>query len=199
MPSSQASTKRWPTISGAGRMYGGRPVRTTIAFHAEHEDDEGTDDREPDRARHDTSSDRAVDAPIGSAAAAGPVRAGRVRVGQVGADLACRAAGGRIVEVGDGPRSGDVDRDVGDDAPGSRGQDDDAIGDQDRLGDAVGDHDDGRCRALPEPQQLEVEAFAAERIERAEGFVEQEHGGLERQGTGERDALGGPAGQLGRA
>ena len=52
---------------------------------------------------------------------------------------------------------------------------------------------------LPEPQQLEVEAFAGERIERAERFVEQEHGGLERKGTGERDALGGPAGQLRRA
>ena len=106
---------------------------------------------------------------------------------------------GRIVEVGDGSRPGDVDRDVGDDAPGSWGQDDDPIGDQDRLGDAVGDHDDGRCRALPESQQLEVEAFAAERIERAERFIEQEHRGLERQGTGERHTLGGPAGQLGRA
>ena len=34
VPSSQASTKRWPTVSGAGRMNGGRPVSTTIAFHA---------------------------------------------------------------------------------------------------------------------------------------------------------------------
>ncbi len=36
-----------------------------------------------------------------------------------------------------------------------------------------------------------------ERIERAEGFVEEEDGGLERQRPGERDPLGGPARQLG--
>ena len=89
-------------------------------------------------------------------------------------------------------RPRDVDRDVGDDAPGSWREDDDAIGDQDRLGDAVGDHDDRRRRAVPQPQQLEVEAFAAQRIERAERFVEQEHGGLERKGAGERHALAVP-------
>ena len=58
---------------------------------------------------------------------------------------------------------------------------------------------DGRRGAVPEPQQLEVEAFAAERIERAERLVEEEDGGLERQRAGERDPLGGPARQLGRA
>ncbi len=55
------------------------------------------------------------------------------------------------------------------------------------------------CGTLPEPQQLEVEAFAAQRIERAERLVEQQHLGLERERPGEGHALAGAAGQLGRA
>ena len=42
---------------------------------------------------------------------------------------------------------------------------------------------------LPEPQQLEVEPLAAQRIERAERLVEQEHAGLERERPGQGDPL----------
>ena len=89
--------------------------------------------------------------------------------------------------------------DVGDDPARPRRQDDDPVGDEDRLGDAVGDHHDGRRRALPEPQELEVEPLAGQRVERAERLVEQEHLGLERERPGEGDPLARPAGQLGGA
>ena len=49
---------------------------------------------------------------------------------------------------------------------------------------------------LPEPQQLEVEPLAGQRVERAERLVEQQHLGLERERPGERDALAHPARQL---
>ena len=51
---------------------------------------------------------------------------------------------------------------------------------------------------LPEPEQLEVEALAGQRVERAERLVEQQDAGLEREGPGERDALALTARQLGR-
>ena len=103
------------------------------------------------------------------------------------------------VEVGERARPRQVDGDVGDDAARSRRHDDDPVGDEDRLGDAVGDQHDRRGGALPEPQQLEVEALAAQRVERAERLVEQQDLGLEREGAGERDPLARAAGQLGRA
>ena len=129
-------------------------------------------------------------------------RLGRVdglRIPEVGADLARGPRHGRVVEVGDGARPREIDRDVGDDAAGSRRQDDDAVGDEDRLGDAVGDQDDRGRGPLPQPQQLEVEPLAGQRIERAERLVEQEDLGLERERPGERHPLAGPARQLGRA
>ena len=49
---------------------------------------------------------------------------------------------------------------------------------------------DGRRRALPEAQELEVEALAGQRIERAERLVEQEHLGLERERPGEARRAG---------
>ena len=52
---------------------------------------------------------------------------------------------------------------------------------------------------LPEAQQLEVEALAGQRVERAERLVEQQHLGLEGERAGERDALARAARQLGRA
>ena len=48
-------------------------------------------------------------------------------------------------------------------------------------------------------EQLEVEALAGQRVERAERLVEEEHLGLEGQRPGERGPLAHPAGQLGRA
>ena len=47
-------------------------------------------------------------------------------------------------------------------------------------------------------EQLEVEPFAGQRVERAERLVEEEDLGLERERPGERDALARPARQLGR-
>ena len=52
--------------------------------------------------------------------------------------------------------------------------------------------------ALPEPQQLEVEPLAGQRVEGAERLVEQQDLRLERERAGEGDALAGPARQLGR-
>ncbi len=55
---------------------------------------------------------------------------------------------------------------------------------------------DGRGGAVPEPQQLEVEALAGQRIERAERLVEEQDLGLECERSREGDALAGAAGEL---
>ena len=179
-----------PTVSGAGRMNGGRPVSTTTAFQTRTNDDEGADDREPDRAAHETSStetsDNATAASTSAAPRAGSPASGSPRWARISRPVRVTAG---VVEIGDRPRPRQVDRDVGDDAAGSRREDDDAVGDQDRLGDAVGDHHDRRRSAIPEAKQLEVEAFAGERIERAERLVEEEDVRLERERAGERDPL----------
>ena len=84
---------------------------------------------------------------------------------------------------------GSVDRHVGHDPARPRREHDDPVRDEDGLRDAVGDQHDGLGRPRPEAEQLEVESFAAQRIERAERLVEQEHRGLERERPGEGDPL----------
>ena len=93
------------------------------------------------------------------------------------------------VQVVDRARTRQLHGDVRDHASGPWRHHDDPIGDEDRLGDAVRDQQDRRRGALPEPQQLQVEPLAAQRIERAERLVEEQHLGLEREGAGERDPL----------
>ena len=118
---------------------------------------------------------------------------------EVGADPGHRRGGSRGLHERQGSRPGQVDRDLRRDPARSRRHDDDAVGDEHRLGDAVGDHDDRGRGAVPEPQELEVEAFAGHRIERAERLVEEQDLGGKRQRPGERDALACAAGQLGWA
>ena len=100
-----------------------------------------------------------------------------------------RSGRGRLVEIGDRPRPRQLDRDVGDDATGTRRQDDDPVGDRIASGMLWVTMHDRRRGAVPEPQQLEVEPLAAQRIERAERLVEQQDRGLERERPGERDPL----------
>ena len=57
-------------------------------------------------------------------------------------------------------------------------------------------HDDDRRRGLlPQREQLDVEAFAGQRVERAERLVEQEHRRAQGERPGERDPLAHPARQ----
>ena len=99
------------------------------------------------------------------------------------------------IERGRATSTGDVRHDPA----RSRRQHDDPVGDQDRLGDAVRDQDHRRAGEFAEAEQLEIEAFARQRIERAERLVEQEHLRLERERPGERDALARAARELGGA
>ena len=88
-----------------------------------------------------------------------------IRVLELGSNLKGDAGHRRGVEIGDRPRALQLDRDVGNDPARSGGQDDHPVGDQDRLGDAVSHHDDGRGGPLPEPEQLQVEPLAGQRVE----------------------------------
>ena len=157
----------------------------------EHEDGEDGTDRQPRAPAHDAYSGA-------DARGADRRRSPALRVAEMGPDLAGGLRHGRLVEVGDRPRTGQVDRDVGHDAARTRRQDDDPIGDEDRLGNAVGDHHDRRRRPLPESEQLQVEPLAGQGVERAERLVEQQHLRLEGQRPGQRDPLTGAARQLRR-
>ncbi len=147
-------------------------------------------------------------APRWTAARPGGDRPGTARrLGRLGASLvvgegrpypACSGRDRGCVEVGDRARTLDGDRDVGDHSARTRRHHDDAVGNEDRLGDAVGDHHDRRGRSLPQPEELEVEALAGQRIERAERLVEQEHVRLERERTCEGDPLARATRELGR-
>ena len=95
-----ASTKRPATVSGAGRMNGGKPVTTTtIAFQTSTKTTNApTTGSQPARSRRELRRGRRDRA----AAAAGPRDAPSSR--QVRADLARRRRHGGVVEVGDRPR-----------------------------------------------------------------------------------------------
>jgi hypothetical protein len=53
-------------------------------------------------------------------------------------------------------------------------------------------------RGFDDADQLALDAAAGERVERAEGFVEQQHLGLDRERARDADALLHAAGQFGR-
>ena len=77
-------------------------------------------------------------------------------------------------------------------------KDDHAVCEQDGFGDAVR-HDDERHRpTLPQSLELQVEALARERVERAERLVEQQHRRPPHERTCEAGLLRHPARQLGR-
>ena len=63
----------------------------------------------------------------------------------------------------------------------------------------MGHHDDRCCRPIPKAEQLKVESFASQRIESAERLVKEQDRRFQCQGAGQRHALTGPSGQLGRA
>ena len=103
VPSSHASTKRWPTVSGAGRMNGGRPVRTTIAFQTRTKTTKApTTGSQVERLTTTSSAETPGRVAVSASAAAG--RSCCLGVAEVGPDLAPGAGGGRLVEVGDRPR-----------------------------------------------------------------------------------------------
>src|SRR4029078_4391557 len=67
------------------------------------------------------------------------------------------------------------DRYVGEDARPPRRGDDDAIGKQHSLIDVMGDEDDRLALRPAQIHELDLQALAAQGIERAEGLVPQEH------------------------
>ena len=75
------------------------------------------------------------------------------------------------------------------DAARPRSHHDDPVGQEDRFADVVRDEDDRLPRLLPESQEQQVHLVARERVERAEGLVHQEHGGVLRERAHDRGPL----------
>src|ERR1700730_1561239 len=82
------------------------------------------------------------------------------------------------------------------DGAGTRGHDHDAIGEKDGLRDAVGDENHGLLVLLPDPEQLLLHHLARLGVERAEGLVHEEHGGMVGEHAGYGHALLHPARKL---
>ena len=167
-PPKRRRTSAQRRLPGGGRMNGGKPL----------DDHDRLPDRDERRASAPTiGSDR----PSVMTAAASP-RCRRI-------SRAVARDDGRI-EVVDRPRSGQLHGHVGDDpCPGAA--DRTTTRSATRMASAmlwVTSTIVGRG-PLPEPEQLEVEALAAQRVERAERLVEQQHPGLEREGSGEGHPL----------
>ena len=70
------------------------------------------------------------------------------------------------------------------------------VGEVDRLLDPVRDEDDGLPERGPDPQQLVLQVAAGERVERAEGFVHEQHGRIDGEHAGDGDALAHAAGEV---
>ena len=85
-------------------------------------------------------------------------------------------------------RHGDLD-DLGDLGVRSVAHQEDLVGEQDGLVHIVRDHEHRLVRGLHDLQQLVLDGAAGQRIERAEGFVEQQHLGLDGEGARDADAL----------
>ena len=129
---------------------------------------------------------------------------GRVRVGIArpaeGRPDRCGGRGERRArEVVEAAGPGERRRHDRRDPAGARREDHGPIRDEDRLGDAVRHEDDGRRGLLPQPEQLDVEPLAGQRVERAEGLVEEEDRWPEGERPRERDPLTHPARQAMRA
>ena len=89
----------------------------------------------------------------------------------------------------------------GDDAPGALRQHQDAVAHQHRLLDVVGHHQDRADRQLalvPELDQIGAQRLRRQHVQRREGLVHQQHGGIDHQGAGQADALAHAAGELPR-
>ena len=82
------------------------------------------------------------------------------------------------------------------DATGARRHDDHAVGEQDRLLDGMGHEHHRQPGALPQLQQLLLQALARHGVQRAERLVHQDHLGVVGQHARDRHALLHPARQL---
>ena len=71
----------------------------------------------------------------------------------------------------------------------TRAQQRDAVGEQDRLVDVVGDEQDRLAELLLQPLHLVLQALAGERVDRAEGLVHEQQGGVGRERAGDADPL----------
>jgi len=66
---------------------------------------------------------------------------------------------------------------------------DDARGEQERFAKIVGDKDDGFAETASEGAEFTLKLGAGDGIESAKGFVHQENGRVDGEGTGNADAL----------
>ena len=82
---------------------------------------------------------------------------------------------------------------------GAVGHADHAVAEVERLVHVVRDHERGDAVLAPELEQDGLQLIARERVEHAEGFVEQQHLGLERKGAGDAHALSHALGEFRRA
>ena len=78
---------------------------------------------------------------------------------------------------------------LGGDAGGTFGQDDDAARERDRLGDVVRDEKGGLALASDDLGNVLRDEKAGLVVERGEGFIQEEHVGVEGEGADERGAL----------
>ena len=183
VPSTTALTKRPTTASGGGRMNGGKPPMMTTSCQTSRKTTKAAERPAAHRAGHEAASGHARVAPGGDADLGGRPR--HATAPRRGLDRARPRQRRPAISATIRPGRGDMTT--------TRSATRIASGMLWVTMTIV------VAAALPEPQQLEVEAFAGQRIERAERLVEQEHLGLERERPGERDALARPAGELGRA
>ena len=72
----------------------------------------------------------------------------------------------------------------------------DAITELQRLIDVMGDHDHGFFEVLLQSQELTLEFVTGNRVERAEGFIEQDDLGIGREGSRKGHTLSLPTGQF---
>ena len=105
-------------------------------------------------------------------------------------DLGVLAPRNRVVA------SRQVDRDLVDDAAGPAAHHQNAVGQRHGFEQIVGDEQRGLAGALERLRQFALQHDAGLRVDRGERLVEQQHGRIDRQRAGERDALAHAARQL---
>lgn len=83
---------------------------------------------------------------------------------------------------------GDLDE-LGDARPRAVTHQHDSVSEQNGFIDVVRNHEDGLPRRLHDAQQLVLDGASRKRVQRAKGFVQQEHLGLNRKGARDADPL----------
>src|SRR5665647_345912 len=94
-------------------------------------------------------------------------------------------------------RHGVVD-DLGDRSAGAVGHEQNLVGEQNSFVHVVGDHEHRLVHCGADLEQLVLDDAAGQRVERAEGLVEQQHLGLDGEGARDADALFHAAGEFAR-